>query len=163
MSSKSGLSVLVFRDGRRGGHEKTREGPEHGNQWKTNTCLKCIQIQKVNKNVSKSYISEWSWAHPEREDDARRHHNGPGARNWQKTRQMWRNKKLPDLAPINPQMSYLGLRNSWVQVPKWMFLKRLLACCLHVVRWGVRTGPHPSKSKRVWLITRAGGELQGSR
>jgi hypothetical protein len=28
----TGLSVLIFRGGRHGGHEKNREGPEHGNQ-----------------------------------------------------------------------------------------------------------------------------------
>jgi hypothetical protein len=42
--------------------------------------------------------------------------------------QTWWNKKLPDLAPINLPISYFVLRNSWAQVPKWRFLKRLLAC-----------------------------------
>jgi hypothetical protein len=84
MNSKSGLSVLIFRGGLHVGHEKTWEGPEHGNQWKTNTCLECIQIQEVTKPVSKSDISECYWVHPEREDDARRHHNGPGFRNCHK-------------------------------------------------------------------------------
>jgi hypothetical protein len=37
-------------------------------------------------------------------------------------------KKLPHLAPTNDQISYLCLRSSWVQVPKWRFLKWLLAC-----------------------------------
>jgi hypothetical protein len=40
--------------------------------------------RKMTNNVSKSYISEWNWVHPEREDDAQRHHDGPGARRWQK-------------------------------------------------------------------------------
>jgi hypothetical protein len=52
--------------------------------------------------------------HPEREDDARRHHNGAGDRNWQqhiehlyfKGQVRW-NKELPDLAPTNPPIPYL--------------------------------------------------------
>jgi hypothetical protein len=34
---KKGLSVLIFKSGRHGGHEKTREGPEHGNKGITST------------------------------------------------------------------------------------------------------------------------------
>jgi hypothetical protein len=32
-------------------------------------------------------------------------------------------KELPDLAPTNPTISQVVSRNSWVQVPKWRFLK----------------------------------------
>jgi hypothetical protein len=51
----SGLSVLIFRGGRHGGQEKTREGPEHGNQCKTWTFLKCVHIQKVTNDGSKAW------------------------------------------------------------------------------------------------------------
>jgi hypothetical protein len=42
--------------------------------------------------------------------------------------ELWWNEKLPDLAPIDPPISYVVLRNSWAQVAKWRSLKRLLAC-----------------------------------
>jgi phage pi2 protein 07 len=38
------------------------------------------------------------------------------------------NKKLLDLAPINPSFDLSVSRNSWLQVPTWRFLRRLLAC-----------------------------------
>jgi hypothetical protein len=41
---------------------------------------------------------------------------------------MWWNKKLPDLAPTNPPIPYVFLRNSRGQAPTWEFLQRLLAC-----------------------------------
>jgi hypothetical protein len=39
-----------------------------------------VQMQQITKHVSSSYLSERNWVHPEREDDARRHQNGTGAR-----------------------------------------------------------------------------------
>jgi hypothetical protein len=66
---------------------------------------------------------------PEREDDARRHHNGPVARDYKKhvgnqnvNEQMWWNKKLPDLAPMNHPIPYVSLRNFRGQAPTWEFL-----------------------------------------
>jgi hypothetical protein len=74
--SKLGLSVLIVRGGRHGGNENTREGPEHGNQWKTVHVFEMFTNTKIIKHVLKTHISERKWVHPEREDDARRHHNG---------------------------------------------------------------------------------------
>jgi hypothetical protein len=40
---------MIFRGGRRGGHEKSREGPEHENQWQMNRFPKLFEKQKPKK------------------------------------------------------------------------------------------------------------------
>jgi hypothetical protein len=52
--------VLIFRGGRRGEHEKSREGPEDGNQCKLirfTMLFAKTKTEKVIKHVSKSDIS----------------------------------------------------------------------------------------------------------
>jgi hypothetical protein len=48
-NSRSGLSVLIFRGGRRGGHEKSREGPEHENQWQINCFAMFLKNDQTEK------------------------------------------------------------------------------------------------------------------
>jgi hypothetical protein len=78
-----------------------RAGPGRWNSMKNGHLLKCMQLQQVTKHISKSHISGRSWVHPEREYDARRHQNGPGA-----------NRTIDTLTMIN----VLCCTRSWIYV-----------------------------------------------
>jgi hypothetical protein len=56
--------------------------PGKGQNMKFNekrTLVQHVYKSNMTKHVSTSHISGRNWVHPEREDDARRHHNGPEA------------------------------------------------------------------------------------
>jgi hypothetical protein len=59
------------------------EHPGRARTWKSMRNGHLFEMHtnsKSEKHVSNSYSSGWDWAHREREDDARRHCNGPGPR-----------------------------------------------------------------------------------
>jgi hypothetical protein len=75
-------------------------------------------MQTITKHVSKFNISGFNWMRPEREDDARRHRNGPGAGNFQKPNRkpifQWTNSKLKktNRKPIFQQTNSVEQENS---------------------------------------------------